>query len=413
MSIKSSISIFYLVVASMLVISGCTTDSIKCTLKGEVIDRPQSTRLILLKQGENVRSQGIYIPITNGKFEYVLDFNHEEEYQLVFSEELEQNEIRFLQFFPYNGIIHFTLHSSERFTENIIEGGKLNREYQDYFSNIIKMEETVENKLFAKIGQYIDDNYSEVLKTNETFEADLFAKIEQLSKDGFDIYPILEEMEYSANQEIEDWTFQYITENPTIVGYSILVSKVSFIVQLKTFQKVRDIAPYAHLFETVYSPQYSDHPYTAKMIELLTTSSFKEGGFPYIDFTAIDLDEKPVRFSEVIAGKYAVLHLWASWCSPCRKKGKELIPVYEEFREKGFVVVGVAREKSISTAEAAVRLDKYPWQILVELNDVEQIWDKYGIGNAGGSTFLIDEKGTIIAVNPTIDEIRDFLINNL
>jgi len=122
MSIKSSISIFYLVVASMLVIFGCTTDSIKCTLKGEVIDRPQSTRLILLKQGENVRSQGIYIPITNGKFEYVLDFNHEEEYQLVFSEELEQNEIRFLQFFPYNGIIHFTLHSSERFTENIIEG---------------------------------------------------------------------------------------------------------------------------------------------------------------------------------------------------------------------------------------------------------------------------------------------------
>ena len=278
MNIKSSISIFYLVVASMLVIPGCTTDSIKCTLKGEVIDRPQSTQLILLKQGENVRNQGIYIPITDGKFEYVLNSNHEEEYNLVFYEEIEKGEIRFVQFFPYNGVIHFTLHPSERYKENIVEGGKLNREYQDYYSNIKKMEETFENNLFAKAEKYIADNYSEILKKNETVETDLFAKIEQLSKDGFDIYPILEEMEYSAHQEIEDWTFQYITENPTIVGYSILVSNVNFLVQLKTFQKVRDIAPYAHLFETVYSPKYSDHPYTAKMIELLTTSSFKEGG---------------------------------------------------------------------------------------------------------------------------------------
>ena len=90
----------------------------------------------------------------------------------------------------------------------------------------------------------------------------------------------------------------------------------------------------------------------------------------------------------------------------------ELIPVYEEFHEKGFVVVGVAREKDTSVAaEAAVKLDKYPWENLVELNDVEQIWVKYGIGNAGGGDFLIDENGIIVAVSPSIDEIKHFLKN--
>ena len=87
-----------------------------------------------------------------------------------------------------------------------------------------------------------------------------------------------------------------------------------------------------------------------------------------------------------------------------------MIPVYEEFRDKGFVVIGVARERdSSAAAEAAVKLDKYQWENLVELNDAEQIWVKYGIGNAAGSDFLIDENGIIVAINPTIDEIRDFL----
>ena len=70
------------------------------------------------------------------------------------------------------------------------------------------------------------------------------------------------------------------------------------------------------------------------------------------------MNGKPVKLSEKIAGKPTLHHLWASWCSPCRQKGKELIPVYEEFQDKGFVVIGVAREKNTSTAaEEAVKLD--------------------------------------------------------
>ena len=147
------------------------------------------------------------------------------------------------------------------------------------------------------------------------------------------------------------------------------------------------------------------------MMDLLTDSSLKPG-VSFIDFTAVDLNGKSVKLSERIAGKPAVLHLWASWCSPCRKKGKELIPVYEEFRNNGFVVIGVAREKSISAAETAVKQDKYPWENLVEIADVEKIWINYGIGNLAGSDFLIDENGIIVAVAPSIDEIRNFLTNS-
>ena len=136
-----------------------------------------------------------------------------------------------------------------------------------------------------------------------------------------------------------------------------------------------------------------------------------KAGVPFVDFTTNDLNGNPVKLSERIKGKPAVLNLWASWCGPCRKKGKDLIPIYEELRDKGFVVIGVARERNVSTAETAVKTDKYPWENLVELNDAEKIWEKYGIGNSGGSVFLIDENGIIVANNPSIEEIRDFLSN--
>ena len=75
-------------------------------------------------------------------------------------------------------------------------------------------------------------------------------------------------------------------------------------------------------------------------------------------------------------------------------------------------MIGVAREAKISNAEAAIKQDKYPWENLVELNDAEKIWEKYGVDGAG-AVFLIDEKGVIVAIAPTVEEIREFLEKTL
>jgi hypothetical protein len=54
--------------------------------------------------------------------------------------------------------------------------------------------------------------------------------------------------------------------------------------------------------------------------------------------------------------------------------------------------VGIARERNTTNAmKAAIERNKYPWLNLVELNDKENIWVKYRLGNAGGGEFLVDE----------------------
>ena len=403
--------------------SSCTksANSIKTTLKGEVIDRPQSSQLLLIKRGESPTvNEEVYIPINDGKFEYVLNCEHEEQYDLVFEEEYVHGYMIPVSFFSEQGVINFTLYPANRFNENKIEGGKLTREYWDYFTPILNEYEAIEKEFHAKSKQYLEDNYDAVFDKQELLDDDFRAKVEQLEKEGVNIEPIIKarsELNQLLYQDIDQKrilsTLQYIKEHTNIVGYSLLFSETnSMIDRNRIFQETNDITPYANLYMTVFAPKYPDHPYTEQM-EILLAGSLIKAGVPFVDFTTDDLTGKPVKLSERIAGKPTVLHLWASWCGPCRKKGKELIPVYEEFRDKGFVVIGVAREKSVSSAETAIKKDKYPWENLIELNEAGKIWAKYGIGNAGGMVFLIDENGIIVANDPSVEEIRDFLLNKL
>jgi thiol-disulfide isomerase/thioredoxin len=388
MNIKNRIKTLCLVVTGMLVISGCNQSggSIKCTLKGEVIDRPQSNQLILVKEGEDPRIVNwISIPIVDGKFEYVLECEYEELYNLIFHDEWSRGSWMPVKFISERGLIDFTLYPYDQSDMNRVEGGKLNREYLDYINEVSDKADELEP------GKFVQAKYEEI--TGNKY----------ILYNTFDLYYKIcrEDLHY---QEWLLWKLEYAKKHPNTVGYGILLSETR-----REVDAINDFAPYADAFQTIFAPKYPDHPYTAKMTDLLTGSSLKAGA-PFTDFTAVDFTGKQVRLSERIAGKPAVLHLWASWCGPCRGKGKELIPVYEEFRDKGFVVIGVAREKnSTAASEAAVKMDKYPWENLVEINDAEQIWVKYGIGNSAGSDFLIDEKGTVIAINPSVEEIRNFL----
>ena len=352
--------------------------NIKCTLKGEVIDRPQVNRLILLKAGEDPRVNGVHIPVNDGKFEYVLNCKHEELYGLLIDDGLIR-AIKPVEFISEQGVINFTLYNTERYdVNNSIKGGVLTKEYLDFDIEGINKQKVLMEELNTKI-----------LK---------------LGKDAPDISSVAKTLQDSLIRELAIWVLQCAKERPTIVGYSIMMQYGRTFIEI-----LNDISPVADVYQTVFAPKFPNHPYTAKMINLFTGSSLK-AGVSFIDFTAVDMNGNPVKLSERIAGKTAILHLWASWCGPCRQKGKDLIPVYEEFRDKGFVVIGVARERNTSAAaEAAIKLDKYTWENLVEINDKEQIWAKYGIGNAAGSDFLIDEKGNILAVAPSIEEIKNFL----
>ena len=88
--------------------------------------------------------------------------------------------------------------------------------------------------------------------------------------------------------------------------------------------------------------------------------------------------------------------------------------IYEKYKDKGFEIVGVAREfKNTERMKQAIAQDKYPWLQLVELDDGQKLWTRYMLGNAGGGVFLVDRDGTILAVNPKPEEVQKVLEQKL
>jgi thiol-disulfide isomerase/thioredoxin len=396
------------------------TEPIQCTLKGEVKDRPQSSRLILLKAGEDFYSADtVHIPVHDGRFEYTLHTDAEQAYELVFYEESLGGRWGPIEFIAEQGTINFVLQPMDEWENNLVQGGKFNEEYQQINKDVMKYISmlydslNVEREALDKAGKFYTAETMQLraqinsLAMDDPKQEKLNEQYMNLQKEGNFLTPEGQAQQdecKKVNNMYVDKRVQYTKEHPNIGGYSMLVK----IIRFATEQTKQDVSPMFEIYHNVYKAKYPHHPYISVVESYINASSVKVGN-SYFDVSAIGPDGKTVKLSELTKGKVTLIHLWASWCGPCRKHGIEMIPVYEKYKDKGFTVVGIARERNKNAMLTAIDKDKYPWINLLELNDQQRIWSKFGISNGGGGDFLVDEKGVFLSISATPDEVKKIL----
>jgi peroxiredoxin len=103
------------------------------------------------------------------------------------------------------------------------------------------------------------------------------------------------------------------------------------------------------------------------------------------DFTLKTLDGKELKLSD-LRGKGVLLNFWASWCKPCREEMPAIQSVYEKYRGKGFVVVGV----NIAETEVAVQGFTHQLELTfpVVLDRDRKVTRLYQIGPIPSSLFI-------------------------
>jgi peroxiredoxin len=114
-------------------------------------------------------------------------------------------------------------------------------------------------------------------------------------------------------------------------------------------------------------------------------------------------------------GKYVLIDFWASWCGPCRQESPSLVKLYNRFKDKGLVILGVSLDKPDGRADwlKAIKDDHLDW---VQVSDLKgwasSIAQLYGV-RAVPQSFLVDPEGTIIASRLYGEELHRFIENKL
>lgn len=118
------------------------------------------------------------------------------------------------------------------------------------------------------------------------------------------------------------------------------------------------------------------------------------------DFSAPGTDFKPIALNEVL-GKYTIIDFWASWCGPCRRENPNVVKLYKQYHEKGLEIIGVSldRQGGKQRWEKAIKDDNLTWQHVSNLDYFNcPVAKLYNVSSIP-STYLLDEKGTIVGKN--------------
>ena len=112
---------------------------------------------------------------------------------------------------------------------------------------------------------------------------------------------------------------------------------------------------------------------------------------PAPDFKLPNLDGQSVSLSD-FRGKPVLVNFWATWCGPCRFEMPFIQEIYEEWSDKGLVVLAIDMGESPSTVKDFIQSHNFSFPVLLDTNqDVALQYNIRGIP----ATFFIDKDGII------------------
>ena len=390
--------------------------AIHCHIEGTVHNRPDSDKLLLFVGigGYTAQSTKPYseIDIKNGKFSCDIYIDEAQYCELIFEEEISSGYWQAVDFVADNTTIKMELYPREENGKNRIESTGSTAEYQSYKVALRELQDKT-NKLRDELksnGICYTEEYNslmakiEAAANNSPEQAKLLEQLQAMTEEQQYAPEFLAERKRYQNERKETM-LKIVSGEPSIARFTILARMMVY--NLPDWE-------FIDIFKNIYAKAMPDNATTAFCHRQIDGHSLQIGS-QYIDFEAPDLDGNMHRFSEMIDGaRIVMLDLWASWCAPCRRASMEMIPLYEQYKDKGFAIVGVARETGSTKAmENAIKKDGYKWPQLVELDDRANIWAKYGCINSGGRRILLNSDGKILAFDPTTEELAAIIEKNL
>lgn len=226
---------------------------------------------------------------------------------------------------------------------------------------------------------------------------------------------IYNERNNRINKQIEDYATRFRATDDEAQQDAIFAEYEAFVAKTLRDNTDNPIGYYLFL-DTAYDMApadlekfVSDNPYFAKyqrVNNLLEANRRKlatsEGG-KFADFE-IEYDGVKHRLSDVVGkGDYVLVDFWASWCGPCIRQTAVLKDIYNDYKDQGLKILGVAVWDEPENTIKAIEQHELPWECWINGQNVPT--DIYGISGIP-CIILFGPDGTILSRDKQSDELK-------
>jgi len=403
---------------------------VKCHVEGTLETDAWGDEIIICEAGTDLRvvdEPRFHVKAKDGHFSYDIETDFPRLYVVFFLKQQETGSWFQGKFLAENCNVNVTMYEDKRV--RIVSNGEEGRKHA--------VKDSIEDVRFWNPVDEIDSQMEDPDRRAEFYKADFISTVSKARSLNVDSLPqtyvdsIRQVVDYymqnkrarytdagwqlmqrrdSITANLVPFCFAYDAEHPMLwTLYDVLdaIQTLKHADNYVNFDKSQ-FEPYLTLYQDKLINYYPGHP-IHDQIATAETAYRLQPGKPYIDYMVRNTDGHLVPISTLTKGTVALIDLWASWCGPCRSHSIAMIPVYEKYKDKGFTVIAIARERKREDMENAARKDGYPWTSLLELNDENGVWRKNGAGNAGGAMYLIDRDGTILSTSTDAEELEPLI----
>lgn len=165
-------------------------------------------------------------------------------------------------------------------------------------------------------------------------------------------------------------------------------------------QQAYDMEPAQLVAYLEKEPSLKQYKRITKLVEMNERKAATQPGSKYVDF-----DINGTKLSDYVGrdGKYMLVDFWASWCGPCIRETAVLKELYNEYKDRGLEVLGVAVWDEPDATRAAIEKHELPWECIINAQSVPT--DIYGISGIP-CIMLIAPDGTILSRDKQDDDLR-------
>ena len=242
---------------------------------------------------------------------------------------------------------------------------------------------TESRAISEKVAKFEKDNGPEMQKA-------------QMSNDTVTINKLLKEYKKFQN-EMNDYSKKFIKENPD--AYLSVLLLENFL--MRQYLTPEEIKSYFEGFDKDVKETKSGK----KIKTALDSMSAIVIGKPAPNFSAPSPEGKTISLKESL-GKVTIIDFWASWCGPCRAENPNVVALYNEFHPQGLNIIGVSLDKDAAKWKEAIAKDGLIWPHVSNLKFWEDpIAKQYNVQSIP-ATFILDEKGNIVAKDLRGEELR-------